>query len=170
MRGRPLRDGRRDDGAAVPHSRIKAVAILLCAAAATAHAQPIASSPPAAPVASDVAASPTWRSIYENSQKIYYLGAANASGNASDSGQIIVESLLEFKIPQVVNGDQVWSIVTRMKLNCERKQILTTGNTLYALKMGTGPVVQSQAVSDTWHQPQPGSLGGLIWSTACAKP
>ena len=144
----------------------KAAAImLLCAAAPAARAQPVGPSP-SAPPAPTANPAPVWKPIYQNSQKAYYLDASNVS----ESGQSIVASLLEFKIPQVVNGDQVWSIVTRMKLSCQQRQIITMDNTLYALQMGGGPVVESQAVSDTWHVPQPGSLGDLIWSTACAKP
>ena len=142
-----------------------AVIMLLSPAAPAASAQPIGPSA-SAPRASAASPTPVWKPIYRNSQKTYYLDASNVS----ESGQSIVASLLEFKIPQVVNGDQVWSIVTRMKLSCQQRQIITMDNTLYALQMGGGPVVESQAVSDTWHTPQPGSLGDLIWSTACAKP
>lgn len=141
-----------------------AAAVLLCIVPTGAHAQAVAPSP--ATGAGPAAAAPAWKSIYQNSQKIYYLDASNVP----ESGQSTVQSLLEFRIPQVVNGDQVWSIISRMKLSCSQRQIITVDNTLYAQKMGTGPVIRSQALSDTWHVPQPGSLGELIWSSACGKP
>ena len=124
---------------------------------------PAAAQTPGAPAPSPA---PAWRKIYENSQETYYVDA----GARQPSGKFNLTSLIAYKIPQVVNGAQVWSVIARMQLSCDQKQMVTTENTLYALKMGAGPVVESQPVNDSWHQPQPDSLGGLIWSTACGKP
>jgi hypothetical protein len=107
----------------------------------------------------------SWKQIYEDSQTIYYVSAAGAG----QTGESDTQSLLEFKVPQVVGGVQVWSMVSRMKLSCDKNQVVTVDNTSYALPMGAGTVIQSQGANDTWHHPEPGSLGGLIWSTACAK-
>lgn len=120
----------------------------------------------AGPLARAQTSPPAWKQIYENGQVAYYVDSASLR----TSGEFSVTSLLEYKIPQVVNGSQVWSMVTHMKLNCGQDQMVTTDNTFYALKMGAGPVVQSQPANDTWHPPQPDSLGGLIWATACGKP
>jgi len=138
-------------------SLICAAALLLCPALA--HGQPSSAS---------AAASPTtpWKLIYENSQVTYYIDARAVQA----SGVSDVASLLEYKIPQVVGGAQVWSIVSHMQLNCGAQLLVTTDNTLYALKMGTGPVVAAQAANDSWHRPQPGSLGDVIWNRACPKP
>jgi hypothetical protein len=133
----------------------------LLGAAAPIAAQPVAS-PPSPPSS---AATPAWKRIYEDSQTIYYVAAASPA----QTGESDTASLLEFKIPQVVGSTQVWSVVSRMKLNCEQKQVVTIDNTSYAQRMGAGRVVQSQDAGDSWHVPEPGSLGELIWSTACAK-
>jgi hypothetical protein len=133
---------------------------LLCAAVPIACAGTIASPPPSS---TSPASGGPWKQIYENGQTIYYVGAAYIP----QTGQSDVEALLEFKIPQVVGGAQVWSVVSRMTLSCDQKRMITVDNTLYAHRMGAGRVVQSQAANDTWHQPEPGSLGELIWSTAC---
>jgi hypothetical protein len=137
---------------------------LICAAALVlgpvmAQAQP-SSAPAAAPAATP------WKLIYENSQVIYYIDAHAVQA----SGVSDVASLLEYKIPQVVGGAQVWSIVSHMQLNCSAELLVTTDNTLYALKKGAGPVVATQAANDSWHRPQAGSLGDLIWNRACPKP
>lgn len=134
---------------------------LLGAVAPIARAQSVAS--PLSPPSS--AATPAWKQIYEDSQTIYYVAAAGSA----ETGESDTASLLEFKIPQVVGSAQVWSVVSRMKLNCAQKQVVTVDNTSYAQRMGTGRVVQSQDAGDSWHQPEPGSLGELIWITACAK-
>jgi len=120
---------------------------------------------PAIPSAPAANAAPGWRQIYADSQTIYYVGAADVA----PTGQSDIETLLEFTVPQVVNGAQVWSIVSHMKLSCDQRRMFTVDNTLYALRMGAGPVVQLQPANDAWHQPQPGSLGELIWSTACGR-
>lgn len=138
---------------------------LLGVVAAIARAEPIASPSSASPGATAPGRAAGWKQIYEDSQTIYYVGATSPA----QTGEFDTASLLEFKIPQVVGSAQVWSVVSRMKLNCEQKQVVTVDNTSYALPMGTGKVVQSQDAGDSWHQPEPGSLGELIWSTACAK-
>jgi hypothetical protein len=133
---------------------IGAATLLLCAAPA-AHAQ--------APAA---VAAPTWKQLYDDSQTIYYVDAATLP----KTGPSNVTTLLQYKIPQVIGGAQVWSIVTRMKVNCDQNQMVTIDNTLYAARMAGGPVVQSQPANDNWHAPLPGTLGGLVWSAACPKP
>jgi hypothetical protein len=117
----------------------------------------------AAPIASP--SPPSWKQIFEDGQTIYYV-AATSPGQTGESD---TASLLEFKVPQVVGGAQVWSVVSHMKLNCDQKQVVTLDNTSYAQRMGTGRVIQSQGTGDAWHVPEPGSLGELIWSTACGK-
>jgi len=117
----------------------------------------------AAPIASP--SPPSWKQIFEDGQTIYYV-AATSPGQTGESD---TASLLEFKVPQVVGGAQVWSVVSHMKLNCEQKQVVTLDNTSYAQQMGTGRVIQSQGTGDAWHVPEPGSLGELIWNTACGK-
>jgi hypothetical protein len=133
----------------------------LGAVAPVVRAVPVAapSSPPSG------APTPVWKQIYEDSQTIYYVGATSLA----QTGEADTASLLEYKIPQVVGSAQVWSVVSRMKLNCGERQIITVDNTSYALQMGTGTAVQSQDANDAWHTPEPGSLGELIWSTACGK-
>jgi len=134
---------------------------LLCAVAGLARAQPTAASPSPSPAS----AAPAWKQIYESGQTIYYVGATNLP----PTGRSDTQTLMEFKVPQVVDGSQVWSIVSHMKLSCDQERMITVDNTLYALPMGAGPVVQLQPANDTWHQPEPGSLGELVWSTACGK-
>jgi hypothetical protein len=112
------------------------------------------------------AAAPAWKQIYDDSQTTYYVDA----GTLPKAGASNVTTLLEFKIPQVIGGAQVWSIVTRMKVECGQNQMVTSDNTLYASKMGGGPAVESQPANDTWHAPLPGTLGGLVWGAACPKP
>jgi hypothetical protein len=125
---------------------------------------PAAGAQPSSPAVADSAAA--WKMIYQDNQTIYYIDTTDTQR----SGQSTIRSLIQYRIPRVVNSAQVWSVVSHMKLDCDQKQIVTIDNILYALKMGAGPVVQSQASNDTWHQPQPDSLGGLIWSAACGKP
>ena len=143
---------------------VKVGAIFLAGliSASLARAEPTASPQSSAATASRAA---SWKQIYEDSQTIYYVDAASLA----QMGETDTESLLEFKVPQVVGGVQVWSMVSRMKLNCDQNQVITIDNTSYALQMGTGRMIQSQGANDAWHHPDPGSLGGLIWSTACAK-
>jgi hypothetical protein len=137
-------------------SLICAAALVLCPALALAQPTASAAASPQAP----------WKLIFENSQVTYYIDARAVQA----SGVSDVVSLLEYKIPQVVGGAQVWSIVSHMQLNCGAQLLVTTDNTLYALKMGAGPVVAAQSANDSWHRPQSGSLGDLIWSRACPKP
>jgi hypothetical protein len=134
-------------------------AMLLCAAP-LAHAQ----SAPPAPAA---VAPAGWKQLYEDGQTIYYVDAAaqRRAGGAS-----AVTSLLEYKVPQVIGGAQVWSIVTHMQVNCDEHRMLSSDNTLYASKLGGGPVVEAQPSNDSWHTPQPGTFGGLVWTAVCAKP
>ena len=108
---------------------------------------------------------PTWKQVFENSQTVYYIG----QGGAPAGSTVDLSSLLEFKIPQVVNATQIWSIVAHLKVNCAAKQMITVDNTLYAGKMGAGKAVSVESGSDNWHTPQHGSLGELIWTTACAS-
>jgi hypothetical protein len=137
----------------------------LVVATPLARAEPAASPP--SPSSSGDAANQTasWKQIYEDGQTDYYVSAASPA----QAGEAETESLMEFKIPQVVDGAQVWSVVSRMKLNCDQKQLVTLDSTSHALRMGAGPVIQAQAAGDTWHQPEAGSLGELILSTACVK-
>jgi len=140
------------------------VALLIGFLWAVAPTLAVASPPPAASPSAGGGGS-AWKQIYEDSQTVYYIGAASPP----QTGRSEVQTLQEFKIPQVVNGAQVWSIVSRMQLSCDQRQMITVDDTLYALRMGAGPVVQLRAANDGWHQPEPGTLGGLVWSTACGK-
>ena len=115
--------------------------------------------------AASAAASP-WRQVYENGQTRYFIDLAGPP--ATDPAEMQV--LLEFKVPQVVDGDQVWSVVSNMRLSCGQERLLTLANQLHAAKMGDGPIVETQAVHDVWHQPQAGSLGETIWRAICGKP
>jgi hypothetical protein len=54
-----------------------------------------------------------------------------------------------------------------MTLDCAGQRMVTLDNTSYAAKMGTGPVVTSQNPGDTWHAPQAGTLGDLIFRQTC---
>ncbi|HWF76946.1 MAG TPA: surface-adhesin E family protein [Caulobacteraceae bacterium] len=108
---------------------------------------------------------PAWKQLYDDSQTSYYVDA----DTLPKSGPSDVTTMLEYKIPQVIGGAQVWSIVTHMRVNCDGNQMVTRDNTLYASKMGAGPVVQSQPANDNWHAPLPGTLGGLVWGAACPK-
>jgi hypothetical protein len=151
----------------VERGLISAAALALCAAT-VAHA-PVAFAQGAAQRASPAPAAraaPAWKQLYEDNQTIYYLDTSNLPKGGASSAT----SLLEYKAPQVIGGAQVWSIVTHMKLNCDQNQMVTTDNTLYALKMGGGPIVQSQPANDTWHAPLEGTLGALVWGAACPKP
>jgi hypothetical protein len=127
---------------------------------------PAARGQTASPAAAPAGTAPTWKQIYENSQTVYYVdvSAVHATGVSN------VASLQAYKIAQVVGGAQVWSIVSHMQLRCDAGEMLTVDNTLYAAKMGSGPVVEAQPAGDAWHKPQAGSLGGLIWSAACGQP
>ena len=107
-----------------------------------------------------------WKQIYESPQSTYYVDASAVR----PTGRSGVTVLLEYKIAQVVDGVQVWSALSHMQVSCDERQLITIDNILYATKMGVGRVVASQPVSDAWHTPQPGSLGGLVWATACGKP
>jgi hypothetical protein len=120
----------------------------------------------AAPAPSAPAAAPSgWKQVYEDSQTIYYVGAAGAAA----AGEGDAEALLAFKVPQVIDGVQVWSIVSRLKLDCPQRRVVTLDNTLYALPMATGKVIQVQDAHDDWHTPQAGSLGELVWSAGCGR-
>jgi hypothetical protein len=149
----------------VKASAVVLVAGIFSAATSLVRAEPIASPPSAASSTATATRPVAWKQIYEDSQTIYYVSATSPA----QMGESDTESLLEFKIPQVVGSSQVWSVVSRMKLNCDQRQVVTIDNTSYALQMGTGTVIQSQGANDTWHQPEPGSLGELVWSTACGK-
>lgn len=144
---------------------MRAVALLV-AAAPVASGQTPASGPTGASPEPAADGAPAWKQIFEDRQAVYLVDATAAR----QTGQFTVLSLLQYKVPQVVDGAQVWSVVSRMKLSCDGGRMLTLDNTFYALKMGQGPVVRSATVNDTWHQPQPDSLGGLIWNAACGKP
>jgi hypothetical protein len=135
---------------------------LLCAAVPTVRAEAVAP-PPSSHVAAGGA--PAWKQIYEDGQTIYFVAAASVQ----QTGESDIESLLEFKVPQVVDGVQVASVVSRMKLSCDQRRMVTIDNTLYAQPMGAGRIVQAQASNDTWHAPEPGSLGDLIWGVACGR-
>ena len=108
---------------------------------------------------------PSWKLVYQDAQTAYYVDAAPGP----KSGEFPTASLIQYKVAQVVGASQVWSMVSHMKVDCDQREIMTIDNTLYASKMGTGPIVQSQLSSDNWHTPQPDSLGGLIWNAACGK-
>jgi hypothetical protein len=121
-------------------------------------------SPPAAgPAPAATGAAPGWKQIYDDSQTVYYVSV----GAAAQTGATIVETLTEFRIPQVIGGSQVSSIVSHMKLDCGQRQMATVDNTYYAHPMGAGTVVHSEAANDLWHTPEPGTLGALVWSTVC---
>ena len=140
------------------------IASLLGAAAPLTAPGAVSAQPPTvAPVT--VTGAATWKQIFQNSQATYYVGATNLP----QTGEAETQTLLDFRIPQVIGGAQVWSMVSRMKLRCGQQQVVTVDNTLYARRMGTGKPIQSQDAEDSWHEPEPGSLGELIWSTACAK-
>jgi len=132
---------------------LPAAALLLCAAPVAFAQEPAGH------------AAPAWKQIYEDNQTVFYVDAAGlpTAGDAS------VTALLEYKVPQVIGGSQVWSILSHMKVSCGQNRMVTADNTLYALKMASGPAVQSQPSNDTWHAPQPNTLGGLVWGAACAK-
>lgn len=132
------------------------IAVVAGLAASAAVAQPPT---PAVAVASQ------WKQIYEDSQTTYFLSATNSTSSTTSE----VELLLEYRVPQVIGGTQVWSVVSHMKVDCDAKKVITVDNTTYALQMGSGRAVQTQATNDDWHHPDPGSLGELIWSTACGK-
>jgi len=132
-------------------------AVAVCLAAPTANAQTTTPAP-ASPT-------PAWRQIFENAQTIYYLSAANAP----PTGEAEVETLQQFKVPQVFGGDQIWSIVSHYRLDCGQDRIVTLDNAYYPHRMGEGSPIQSLNPNDTWHAPEPGTLGELIWNTACGK-
>ena len=122
----------------------------------------------AAVTASSAAAAPgapAWKQVYETNQTVYYVSAASFAR----PGDADVATLIEFKVPQVVGAAQTWSMVSHMKLNCDLKRVMTIDNSFYALPMGAGPVVLTQAANDQWHEPEAGSLGELVWSTGCGK-
>jgi hypothetical protein len=108
---------------------------------------------------------PAWRLIFETSQTIYYVGAANVG----PTGETDIETLQEFKVPQVFGGDQIWSVVSRYELNCGEDRIVTLDNSYYPRRMGAGAAIQALNANDAWHTPEPGSLGELVWNTACRK-
>ena len=131
-------------------------------AGALAAAQPAAQAGPAS-----AAGQPAWRQLFETPQTTYYVGPP-APATGPPAGDLAVSSLVAFKIPQVLNGAQVWSVISDVRVSCARHQMITRDSGLYASPMGAGkPISQSFGV-DTWHAPEPGSLGELIWNTACA--
>jgi hypothetical protein len=134
---------------------------LVCVAP-IARAQAPASPPPPASPAS---VAPSWKLIYENSQTAYYF-SADVPQQAGESDIVV---LTEYKIPQVMDGVQVWSIVSNMKVKCDAARMATIDSTPHVLQMGAGRAVPMQVGQDVWHQPQPGSLGELIWNAVCVK-
>jgi hypothetical protein len=146
-------------------TRTRALSRFVAIVSAAAQLAPVAAvaSPPASSAAANAA--PAWKQIYETNQTIYYVGAASPAR----TGETDVATLLEFKVPQVVDGAQVWSMLSRMQLNCASEQVMTLENTFYAGQMATGTAVQTQAASDAWHAPDPGSLGELVWNTGCGR-
>ena len=130
---------------------------------ASLRAQPAAPAPQTA----GQAAAPTWKQIFQNSQTVFYV---EARAQGAPSGDLDLRTLLDFKVPQVLGGSQVWSIVAHLKVSCGRKQMTTVDNTLYALRMGAGPVVAAQRANDAFHTPSPGSLCEAILREACAAP
>ena len=143
--------------------RAALVAWIVGVAAAAPGAAAIAS--PAAPSPAGATAASNWKQIFETNQTTYYVSAAGPP----PSGDYNVDTLLEFKVPQVVDGAQVWSMVTRMQVDCSSRQLMTVENTFYARPMGSGKAIQTQAASDNWHDPDPGSLGELVWNSTCGK-
>ncbi|HTX50760.1 MAG TPA: surface-adhesin E family protein [Caulobacteraceae bacterium] len=135
---------------------------LMCAAPIVYAQAPAAPPPPTRPVA---AAPPPWKSIYENSQTVFYIDASKVQ----QTGPSDIAVLTEYKVPQVIDGVQIWSIVSHMKVRCDATLLATIDNTPHALQMGAGRAVPVQAGQDTWHQPEPGSLGELIWNAVCGK-
>ena len=112
---------------------------------------------------------PPWKQIYQNSQATYYVGATNLP----QTGESDTQTLLDFRIPQVVGGAQVWSVmVSRMKLKCGQQQVVTVdniGSTRWA-NGGAGRPIRSQDANDSWHTSRSlGRSARLIWSTACGK-
>jgi len=136
------------------------IAALLGASAPVAGAQ--TAGPTAAPPA---AGAPAWKPIYETNQTIYYVSAAAVPR----TGRAATETMMEFKVPQVIGSDQVWSVVSRLELSCDEDSMLTVDNSYYPRPMGAGAPVQSQGANDAWHTPEAGSLGELVWSTLCRK-
>ena len=128
-------------------------------------AQALALGAAAAPAAGPAPPAGAWKQVFETNQTVYYVGAASAAPGAEHD----IATLLEFKVPQVVDGAQAWSMVSRMKVNCDAGQVMTVENIVYALPMGAGPAVQTQASDDAWHQPDPGSLGELVLDTGCGR-
>jgi hypothetical protein len=68
-----------------------------------------------------------------------------------------------------MDGIQIWSIVSHMKLKCGEARMATMDSTPHVLPMGGGRAVPMQVGQDSWHSPQPGSLGELIWNSVCTK-
>jgi len=134
------------------------LAALALAGAISAHAQP--------PTSGAASAAPgDWKEIFANSQTTYYLESADAASHA----QVNLRTLTEFTVPQVIDGVQVRSIVSSMRLDCGGKRMVTIDDGLYADRMGGGKLIALQAANDTWHPPAPGSLGELIWNSACKR-
>ena len=150
---------------AVMHRSRAACVLALGALAwsASLRAQPAAPAPQTA----GQAAAPTWKQIFQNSQTVFYV---ETRPQGTPPGDLDLRTLLDFKVPQVLGGSQVWSIVAHLKVSCGRKQMTTVDNTLYALRMGAGPVVAAQRANDAFHTPSPGSLGEAILREACAAP
>ena len=147
--------------------RLAAVpAIVGAAAAVLAHAAP----PPTQPVAPNSAdRGPNWVKVAEDGQRLYFLEENAATSAAPRSGKAELRSLMQFKIPQVLQATQVWSLVSSLQLDCDRGQALTVSDTFYSGKLGTGRAVSFRASSDAWHTPAPGSLGEMAWNVACGR-
>lgn len=119
--------------------------------------------PPAAPASSSSAGQSAWVQVAQDSQRLYYL-----ESDASPShGRKPARSLMEFKIPQVFQGTQVWSIVTNLQVDCDARQTVTVSDTFYSGRMGVGRIVSFNSGQDTWHAIAPGSLGAMAWDLAC---
>jgi surface-adhesin protein E len=158
--------------------RLRAISNIAAALSALGLCSPQAalSQTPGGPPVASAASSPsesdsTWTQVAEDSQRIYYLErhAAPSATASPDPGKTNLRSLIEFKIPQVSKSTQVWSIVSKLQMDCENKLAITLDDTLYSGKMGAGRIVSSESARDSWHAPAPGSLGEMAWTIACGK-
>jgi len=144
-----------------------AAVLALLAGGACADASAAPSAGASAPAAPNAAVPPGWKVLFENSQSAYYL---QPPAPAAAAGELQATTVLEFKIPEVLGGAQVWSIVAHLRLACDRQQLATSDNTLYASPLGAGPVVSVQRGDLAWRPPQPGSIGEMILRESCPKP
>jgi len=143
--------------------RAALIATLALSAGVSAFAQP--APPPVA--AAPTTGQPTWRQVFETPQTVYYLGQATPAAGPP-AGDLAISSMVAFKIPQVLNGAQVWSVISNLRLSCARRQMITRDAGLYAQPMGAGQPISQTFGVDAWHTPEPGSLGELVWKSACA--